>query len=341
MDLPLDSHRHLLLFAHRNEAVAFLENIQDLKSIDQNVYENEKIRIVITGEGFEKSLFATAFHLSDFKPDQVINFGICGALTKNLEFKKIYPIRTVYRANKRETEFKSFSSNGHSTIDCLTSSERIYDEELTALYSNFAHLVDRELWGIGFACQESKTPFFAYKLVSDFAGDDAACELVKQKAREYSHDLFLFYKNQNFEKKIANTSKDLDLYLTESMSRTFESLKQALENKFKQPLHDISELQTFIADFPKDIRPKTKALKVIDKMKRMLSPVHFEYVDKISEALKSYESDERTITFDQSLEDTTLRSNIRYKNKGELLEHLKKLQEIPFEKLDKLFNGVD
>ncbi len=323
----------LLIFAHRGEAQAFLEHFPDFKSLKDSVYENSNFRLVICGEGMEKALTQTAFHLGQRSFNRVFNLGITGALDPNLEFKKIYKVRTTYRAQDEKMEFKSFSSDGE--LDCITSNQRVYSPELARRYSHFADLVDREVWGIGYACNEFKVPFYSYKLVSDFASNEAACEEIKNQAKEFSYQLLNFFLNEDLNQKRENTEESFGLYLTESMRRSFNALKESLEIKHSKPLREIIDLKTF----PKDMRPKTKALKVLELMKRKLTPKRFEINETLKSLVKDIESENCKIHFDPQLESNEIRAHLNFSTEAELEELTYRLHKTPFKKIESLLNG--
>lgn len=329
----------LLVFAHRGEAHAFIENLPNLKAEAQqpsSKYSNGQQTLLICGEGFHNSLTSTAYTLGRNEFSRVLNFGIAGALDQELEKYSIQKVRTVYKAFKKDLEFKSFTSeNSAKGIDCLTSSERTFDEELVKTYKNFASLVDRELWGIGFVCDKLKVPFNSYKLISDYALRTEACEEIQKQGKEFSYKLFDFY--QNLERN-ENAPKPLlieDLFLTESMRRTFNNLKPQLENKYEKPL---SEILNF-SDFQKEERPKTRALKIIEEMKKLLAPLRFEIREKIEEKIIPFQTEECKIHFDPNLENESIKFNLIVDSELKLKNQFKNLESFPFLEIKNIFSG--
>lgn len=330
--------KSLLVFAHRNEAHAFLENISDLKSVDNSgkFYENDELKIIITGEGIENALCQVSFHLGKSTISQVLNFGIAASLNRELDKYSIHKIRTVYQSAPHDMKFKSFSSINHDNLDCISANQRIFDKEKVKLLSHFGDILDRELWGIAFAANQQKIPFESYKMISDYALNHEECENIKAQGRNFSYTLFKKYQelqSQNLEEKKTNEFDDL--YFTEAMRRQFNSLREKIERKFDSQFEDIINL-----DVLETIeRPKDKTLKLLDIMKRELSPFQYEIHDQIEASLNPFRTEKIKINYDRSLESAELSVQIKASSPGELLKQIGKIEHLPFQKITALIQG--
>ena len=150
----------LCVLAHRGEAQIF---IKGLKSISPNFYQGEDYAVLICGEGvFEASKLGA--YVQTF--DRVLNFGIAGALEEALELEKIYPIRTHYLHENDRPQFKSFTSL-IGELDCITSFNRVFDDEFAKELSMYAQIVDREAWLMAKICSDHNKEFQSYKLISE------------------------------------------------------------------------------------------------------------------------------------------------------------------------------
>jgi len=197
----------LLTIAHKGEARAFIKRTftQTIDFHFDGVYRGGEDLLLLTGEGIESSILRTSSVLTYFgsKIDRVLNMGIAGALESSLQINQIYGIRDSHREQETEGYFQSFScKETHSKLDCITANRGVSYEDYASRLKQRGQICDRELWGIGLVCDQFKKPFKSYKLISDYAGEDANLKKIKTKAPEYSKHLFDFYKNLSLTKDV-------------------------------------------------------------------------------------------------------------------------------------------
>lgn len=241
----------LLVFAHRGEALAFFQNYEftPVNFYFNGLFKSEKYYLLITGEGPKEASEKTVAVLSSFKMEirQVINLGVAGSLNSRLKIKDTVWIRSSYAQAQNKMEFKSFTTDYHSKLDCVTSFQRVTLPEERKFLSSFADIVDRELWSILSACHLFKIEGLSLKVISDDFSSNDFCELVKKDAPLYSQLLFSGwqkYENEqshNLNKTISSPLTNSDItslknlhqafYFTTSQERKMESLSRSLELK--------------------------------------------------------------------------------------------------------------
>jgi len=196
----------LLTIAHRGEAQEFMKKsfTQSSEFYFPGVYRDGEDILLLTGEGIEQAILRVSSVLTYFgnKIDRVLNMGIAGAVLPDLQLNQIYGIRQVFHEYNGEKEFPAFlCKETHSKTDCITVPRPVLYNKYSESLSRIAPICDRELWGIGYTCNQYQIPFKSYKLISDYAGVDTNMKEIKSKASEYSKHLFDFYKNLSLTKE--------------------------------------------------------------------------------------------------------------------------------------------
>lgn len=192
----------LLVFAHKAEAQCFLNE----KSISQysnqlpNLYYCDQYYSTFLGQGIgtvTRNLTSSILELSG-KIERVINLGVAGGLSKNLNLNKICPIKSCELESfelKNKPLFQ-LQTEGDQLFKCITT-QKVVDTPAYAQYlNNYADLVDMELWGISAVCHQLKIPLSAYKIVSDYADQPTITKQVKERAHYFSMLLKKLYQNK-------------------------------------------------------------------------------------------------------------------------------------------------
>ncbi|MCB0279890.1 MAG: hypothetical protein KDD94_10325 [Calditrichaeota bacterium] len=304
---------HLLVFAHRGEAQVFLSELK-AKAVQgfNDLYQSEEDLILICGEGSQQAAIASATIISVYQQelDLVINYGIAGALSKQLK-KSIYEVRTVYAEQRSSlVEFKSYTSASDGKIDCISSVDRVITDQQSSYLHSFADLVDRELWGIASACHYLDKPFKAFKLVSDFAGSETSCFDIKHQAIDFSQQLFEYHQS-NGRKIPEHKEPDMNLpdgfYTTVSQQRTIKSLLTKLALKRK------SDSQEILADIEiskllsEDISPKKRSARLINYLTEQLNPFNRIINSNLNQSLEPLLKAGVNVSFDENLENPEIR----------------------------------
>jgi nucleoside phosphorylase len=196
----------LLTIAHHGEAQEFIKR-KYKQTVDfhfNGLYRSEDGMLLVSGEGLQMtSLRLTAVYTYfSHQIDYVINMGIAGSLSSELQLNQIYGIRTVHHEMKGNDGFPSFNCKETlSKMDCVSAHQSVLTDQHARDLSPLADIVDRELWAVGSVCQLFSLPFKSYKLISDKAGGQTNGKEIISKAPKFSKHLFDFYKNLSLAKE--------------------------------------------------------------------------------------------------------------------------------------------
>ena len=138
--------------------------------------------IIYTGVGKIQSTMTTVDVIKNIKPDLIINFGSCGALSPDLELGRLLSVGVVHNdidcTPKYEYGETPFQDNlkdirlTFSNVSCITT-DRFYDSSRKDYSKNFkklvkkSHIVDMELYAIAQVCRNYKVECLSYKWISD------------------------------------------------------------------------------------------------------------------------------------------------------------------------------
>jgi nucleoside phosphorylase len=287
--------RTLLNCAHFGEARSLLQSGHWQKHSEsgcQYFEDDSGNLLVITGEGMWRALDATAYILGKYHAQiiRILNFGVAGTMAEALDIGQICHIRTSYCSPAPgHYEFRSFTSReSTSTIDCISSSQRLNDQNQIAFYRACAPLVDRELWGIAHAAHSAKIPFDAIKLVSDRVGT-INCADVRSMAEDFSaalaSEIVTLLNQWKSEFVSINTSQIFDFadiwkdaYFTHASRNRFNRLMRTLQLQLQSDTtHTIEYAQKIFSSstsFKPKFTPKQRALTQIAILDQITSIGH-------------------------------------------------------------------
>ena len=338
----------LLVFAHRAEAQTFLKqgSYKSLESISCPIYKNSDSYLIISSEGIFSALEATTATLSRFEDIQmIINFGVAGALDERVELDSIYEVRTCYAIQNEVLEFKSYTSNSDSIIDCITSSSRTLNQEQAEKLSCFASVVDRELWAIARAAGNFHKKFKAYKLISDEpykeSESSAVCELIKEKAEYYSDKLYRKY--ISLETESPTSTKLLieeykDLYFTISQYRNYSTLLSQLLTRYETE-EEILELVSIDRICKLELLPKQRTSVLLEKLREFLTPFNTTLQTKLNEVLSPLHEANIKTTLSKNLEIDQFKISATIQNEVELKKISRALNNIDYQTYQSLMRG--
>ncbi len=136
----------------------------------------EKILILISGMGTESAGQAIQFILHHYTPDQVMNCGIAGSLSKHLAIGTLVQVAEaglVVDFNNgidiRWTAVATSEQTNYPAVRLLSVSEPVFDPYRKSTLQPYAQLVDMEAAVIARHCSEQNTPCRILKIVSDDA----------------------------------------------------------------------------------------------------------------------------------------------------------------------------
>ncbi len=328
----------LITMAHMGEAQSVIESFK-LNKIRPDLFKNEEIVLVITGEGPFEAATKTALVLGEFKFTNVINLGIAGTLDSSLEIGSIHPVRTIYLLQELKPQFKSFKAFDKG-LDCLTSFERILHPEKAQKLKGLGALIDREAWGVAMAAKTAGVPFESYKLISDLAGTIDACELVREDALAYSHKLSEFLQTHLPKTKpLAEVFSIPGFYFTFSTEHKFQTLLKKLSIKEDKTTNDILDSLPLSELLQKKTSPKQKSLELLKIMEDRVDPIRKNLEDKKSLWLKDFEKNGIKVHTDPLWENETVTVTIEISSEEELTRKALALQSLSLKPFHDLMNG--
>lgn len=329
---------YLITMAHLGEAQGTIDKFNLIK-LRPDLYKNETMVLLITGEGPFEAATKTALTIAQYAFKEVINLGIAGTLTDELKIGDFFPVRSVYLINDLKPQFKSFPSLPEGK-DCLTSFERLLDSKKAQVLKGIGSLVDREAWGVAMAAKTAGVPFRAYKIISDIAGTTNACELVKEKAQAFGESLAenLSTLLMTEEKK----SEEVDLpgfYFTFTTNHQFRSLMSKLEIKFQLNPKEIL-LKINIDEIKEmDLRPKEKAKILIEKLEHLLDPTKKILSDIQKEVTQEFLKEGFKVQIDPHWENPALIISFEAKNDSDIENKINSLRKVSLNRFSKIMKG--
>ena len=147
------------------------------------LYSYSQIDILRLGVGRLKASETLRTYLKTAQPEAVLNIGFAGALRPDLPLCQAYHIDSVSSETDKTTYTLETLQNRIALpkAHLLTVDEPVLNsqrkETLTRLY--VADLVDMEIFDLVKICREAALPFYAVKIVSDQAGDQAERQFRK------------------------------------------------------------------------------------------------------------------------------------------------------------------
>lgn len=321
--------------AHLGEAQGVIDSF-NLKKTSEGVYQNEQFVLVLTGEGPFEAATKTALALSAYNITKVLNLGIAGTLDNQFKKGEIHPVRSIYLVQNLIPQFKTFQSFDKG-LDCITSFERILDPDKAQFLKGIGTLVDREAWGVAFACKTKGVPFESYKLISDVAGTQNACEVIKGEAEEFAGLIKGFLKE-----KLQIKTKEFNLpgfYFTFTSTHQFHDLINKLSIKLELnqeqileeiPLKDLRELE---------ITPKERTKKLLQILDKKLDPVKSSLEQKKSDWMKTFEKSGIKVQTDPQWENPSVTFSFEATSDESLKEKIAALEKVSMTPFLKLMNG--
>lgn len=329
---------HLITMAHLGEAQSVIDLFK-LKRLSPHIFEGETITCLITGEGPFEAAANSALELGRRSYKQVINLGIAGSFSEEISVGSLHAVRSLYLVIDGKPQFKSFKSKD-SGLDCVTSFERILSREKATPLSGIAQLIDREAWGVAMAAKSAGVPFESYKLISDLAGTLGACEVIKDKAQEWSIALALKLKELlNVVETEIDPLNIAGFYFTFSTKHQFEQMLQKIAIR-----EDLS-IDEVLASLPLEVLreekllPKERTRLLLNHMENKLDPLK----EKLNSALEAwklpFERQGIHIATDPTWEGCEIKISFSLQNQKELSQKLKTLSELNLKPFHDLRNG--
>ncbi len=330
----------LIVLAHYGEAQFIIEEYS-LSKKSEELYQNEEFTLLLTGEGPFEACARVSRALASGAYSEVINLGIAGSLDDSLSLNGIHEVRSIYLAIDGKLQYKSFEL-GSTGVDLVTSFERILHPEKARPLTGMGKLVDREGWGVAFACKEHGISLRSFKLVSDQAGTLGACEVIRDLAQSFSLKLLEKLKEivqLPLDEEESQLPLDLnnDFYFTFSLKHKFQNLLKQIsvrdqlsveEVLKKLPIHELTEAK---------LAPKLRAKALLAELEILLDP----FKGKLQEALNDWKKVYRGIDLvtDPQWENDEIRFSFVASTELELSEKIQTLQKVDFKPFHNILAG--
>lgn len=321
----------LLVFAHRGEAQTFIKEL-NAKSITQNTYQYEEGFIYICSEGIYDVLVELPLIIKEFSIKQIINYGIAGSLSTQLNVNEIYSISGIYLEDNNQLEFKSFSLDGE--IECISAHKRVLNKEYANKLRPIAKIVDRELWAIAKVSNNLNISLKAYKLISDIAGENTDCFDLKERAKEFSSFMYEhFTKIQD--KPIEVNSEHTDIELPFQMSQYQNNILRKLIKEIDQ-----NELNELIKKYTKSNRVhKSDVNDFIDDLRKNLYPLKYKMKEEVEEYLSPFTKHGFRVNYDENFEKEKLSLNIEINSQKNIEDAIIALRDFQYSSFIKIYKG--
>lgn len=332
----------LLHFAHRAEAQQFIQHFgaKLIPELFSDVYQTSELIILISGEGTTKTHNKLAFLLGKFNITKVINLGIAGVLDTSIELDQIVKVRTSYAFIGNGAKFHSYTSMDSSLYDCITTDQRVLNNEMAKKLGPFAQLVDRELWAVASCCHLLKIPFESFKYLSDYAGDQTQCLDLKNKAQFFSQKLLEAYLDSPAEIEIIESLETTnDFYMTFSQKHQFNKLVNALMIKWECSDSEVLEKVNAKEIFNQDIRPKEKTILLLKELEDNLTPIKKVIEQKLNSSVSTLIECGAHISFDKALEKKEFQIRMSINSQTNVNKLSQALNDFSFESFENIMDG--
>ncbi|MCY2929270.1 MAG: putative 4-hydroxybenzoate polyprenyltransferase [Planctomycetota bacterium] len=143
--------------------------------------------IVISGMGSERAARAVEFVLLAHRPSAVVNFGLCGALSRDLSRGALLRIGEALdgeavlagRPARGQSCSPGFSGGPPRQGNLATVDKPVFDDRRRSTLAEYADVVDMEGYAVAAACRARNVPVHLLKAVSDFADSHGRWDILK------------------------------------------------------------------------------------------------------------------------------------------------------------------
>jgi nucleoside phosphorylase len=335
---------NLLVFAHRGEAQEFL-NYFKLKPCEfyfDGLYTADELMLLITGEGPDNVYTRLGAVIAAYPSiDNIINLGIAGALNSKLELNTIHKVGTVYAFKDDAPAFHS-STASLDGVDLVTVEKRVVDNSFAQKLRPIADMVDREAHAIGQVCRRLKKQFLAYKLISDYAGEQTQCFDIKKRALFYSNTLLEFYLKLDFHQ--SEIDSDHDFIKSESLHMSFTQKNEVaklldslslIEKKTSLAIWNELDIQQYV----QIDNPKLRTKKLIQDLYYRVNPLMMEIDQRLLKVTHDLRRIGADVHFDPKFERKGFQLKMTINNQGNVNRLKQALDTFQFEQVNRVFEG--
>jgi len=138
--------------------------------------------ILVSGMGPENASRATEHLIERHDPEMVLNPGICGALSDDMQVGGVYRIDGVFDKDGTETACQSDRWTNLPAGRLVSVSEPVFEPDRRAALARIADLVDMEGAAVASVCNSRRVQCFLIKGVSDLANHTGKDDIKKNIA---------------------------------------------------------------------------------------------------------------------------------------------------------------
>lgn len=329
----------LLVFAHRGEAQTFIKEMDlELKNESMAFYHNKSKShgLLISGEGLFEVMAKLPFIIASYNINSIINLGVAGALNQKLQLGEVFPIRTIYSFLETKPQFKSYTTSlDKAELDCISAIDRVIDTKLSEILSNFADIVDREAWSIGRVCKTHKIPFKCFKLISDYAKDGTECLSIKERALEFSDQMYTFYTNLNETSKKETFSFNLDeIAASFTQKKRITKLLHLLQSKYPQ-----KHYQEYFSESGLDLTSKKNVNNLCEFLEQKLNAKEASLFTQIEKSLLPFNSIGALARIDHKKENSDFTLQMKINSEANVEKLKDALEKFDYKTYQKLWDG--
>ncbi len=278
---------------------------------------------------------------------RVVNLGIAGGLDSDMDLEKIFSIRTVYRSENAEMQFKTFTTaDAAASLDIISASQRILRRESAEKLKPFASIVDREAWACASTADLFKIPFYCYKLLSDLPAEGTVCLDIRAQAERYSNLLYEFYQSDHLNKSQAESDLSGALlpegfYASTSQQRQLKTLVKHLSIKLQVPEEVVIQRVNTEEIIERESKEKQRTSLLLQELTDILNPFNARLRERLEDLTTPLASAGCRVKFSRDYEndEVTITARIRHP------QHLKKLQNalaaFDYDAVLKVLHGED
>jgi len=205
--LKLNGVKSGIIMAMPIEAEPFIQGLgmEPVETWPFPLYRLDDIFLMVTGIGRVRASAASAYLISRYNPDIMINMGTAGSNVETIEAGRIFSINTVYDGDLalyRGPEYFEYvleTFTGLDTAALLTSDRPSITAEERVRAAEKAELSDMEGSSFAHVCGLFNKEAYIFKIVSDGPGSETF-KSIREGIVKYSGDMFGFFKSEIFGK---------------------------------------------------------------------------------------------------------------------------------------------
>lgn len=165
------------------------------------VYAGENVYLIVSGIGRVRASSASAYLISRYNPEIMINMGTAGCNTGNADSGSVFSVNTVFDRDLllyRGPEYFKYeleTFTGKPSASLLTSDRPSITAAERAKAAEIADLSDMEGAAFAQVCRLFSKKGYIFKIVSDGPGAESF-KSVREGIERFSEDLYNFFRTE-------------------------------------------------------------------------------------------------------------------------------------------------